>query len=362
MTIFLSFTINNSSMTDYYLTLSEKLADQFQVVVITDRIEPHPFQIDERIIILKWPSARPTHWRDFKFIVSLIKKFRPSVMISMFGSVNLFLISGLLMRVKHRLVWYHTISSASDSTPMLYFRKKIIYRLATGFITNSRATFYDIQQAFKVPEKKIKIAYNAVRQGIPLPMNQPRELVYVGRLHQSKGINVLLDAMPAVLEVFPDVVLHLYGGYLNGNAIKQYQRQVGELQIGANVTFFGNRPKEEIMEAFAKAYVSILPSYFEAFGYVVIESFSVGTPVVGSDTSGIAEIIRDGIDGMLFEPGNSAQLSQKIIHLLSEPALRDKYATNCLGRFASEFEIGSVTSKIAKFIGSLDGENDPQSL
>ncbi|RZJ34663.1 MAG: glycosyltransferase family 1 protein [Flavobacterium sp.] len=360
-TIFLTFTINNSSMTDYYLTLSQKLASEFCVVVVTDRIEPHFFTIDERIIITKWPSARPTHWRDFKFLMGLIKQYKPSVMISMFGSVNIFLLAGLFSGIPHRLVWYHTISTATNSTPLLHIRKKLIYRLASGFIANSKSTVVDLQQAFGIPKRKIMLSYNAVRDGKRLPVNQPPEIVYVGRLHKSKGIDVLLDAMPAVLAEFPEVRLHLYGGYLDGNAIKPYLNQVEQLQIGDNVKFFGNRPKEEIMEAFAKSYASVLPSFFEAFGYVVIESFSVGTPVIGSNTSGIAEIIRDGIDGMLFEPGNSAQLSQKIIHLLSDPKLREDFSVNCYQRFSADFEVGAVTAKVAEFIGSLD-RKDPKNL
>ena len=353
-TIFLSFTINNSSLTDFFLMLSNKLTKSYRVVVITDRIEDHPFAVSPDIIFYQWPSSRPTKFRDFVFLFKKVRQYKPRVMVSMFGSVNLFLLVGTLLGVKHRLAWYHTISTASDSTKSLKFRKKFVYKMATRIIANSNATKTDLQENFLIPPEKISVVYNAVRPekaGTNIKRNQ---LVYAGRLHPSKGIDTLVAAMPAVLEKFPDTQLILFGGHLEGNAIKKYIAQVKNLGISKSVIFKGTRPKQEVVEAFAESYVSILPSFFEAFGFVVIESFSVKTPVIGSDTSGIAEIIRDGKDGFLFKPGNEKDLSEKIIHLLQSPGLREDFSTNCFERFMDQFEVGSVTGKLFTTISSLD--------
>src|SRR5690606_23110763 len=105
-----------------------------------------------------------------------------------------------------------------------------------------------------------------------------------------KGVSVLIEAIPTVLKKFSQIEFVLIGGNLENTEILAYQEQVKKLNIEDNVRFTGNKGKDEVLKEFSTAYFSIVPSLVEAFGYVVIESFSVKTPVIGSNTSGISEI------------------------------------------------------------------------
>ena len=352
-TIFLSFSLNNRSLTDFFLTLSNKLAEKFHVVIITDKIEPHPFKVSSRITIYKWPSARPTKHRDFVFLFKKVREHKPVTMISMYGAVNIFLIVGYIMRVKNRIAWYHTISSQIVTTNALKWRKKLFYRLATKFFANSICSKADLHEYFKIPEHKVTVAYNAIRTGTRSRFTDINKIVFAGRLHPSKGIDTLISAMPEVLKVAPDLKLVIIGGILSGNVIKQYIAQAAVVGVSTNIDFRGYLPSEAVRSEFAEAYVTIVPSLFEAFGFVVIESFSVMTPVIGSNTSGIAEIIRDGKDGFLFEPGNEKDLAEKIIHLLQHPKLRETFSANCFERLQDKFEIEAVTDVLFAEISSL---------
>src|SRR5690606_31878150 len=118
---------------------------------------------------------------------------------------------------------------------------------------------------------------------------------------------------------------------------------IQKLQVSKNVEFIGNQGKKRIMKEFSSSNVTVVPSIEEAFGYVVIESFSARTPVIGSNTTGIAEIIRNNMDGFLFEVGNSSDLAEKIIALRKDQVLRKNFSDNCYFRFKEKFEIKSST-------------------
>ena len=105
--------------------------------------------------------------------------------------------------------------------------------------------------------------------------------------------------------------LHLMGG--SQNVVEKYKAMAADLEIESNTVFYGSQPKEKVLELFSKASFSVAPSLSEGFGFVVIEAFSVRTPVIGSRTGGIKDIIRDGKDGLLVTPGDVESLSNAML-------------------------------------------------
>lgn len=352
--IFISFSIANTSVSDYFIALANKLNNDFHVVIITDTSKEGSDEISPEIEIFKWPSKRPIKWIDFIFINSKLTRYRPIIMISNFGAVNLFLLSGFIFGVKHRIAWAHSISTAFPTKKLLQLRKKYIYKLATRLFANSKAMKLDLVENFGVPETKVEVVFNAVKDPVmKVEKVKSYKIVFVGRIHPSKGIETLIEALPLVKMEFPEIELSVVGGNLDGEEIKSHTRRAEELQILKNISFLGNQTKQNVLKEFSEAYLSVVPSLMEAFGFVVIESFSVKTPVIGSRTSGIAEIIRDGKDGFLFEPGNSRDLATKIIRLLKDRNLRKTFSENCYNRFLSEFEVEQSTDKLAGKITQL---------
>jgi glycosyltransferase involved in cell wall biosynthesis len=353
-TIFFSFSITNSSLTEYFVILCNKLTKDYRVLIITDRIVENPFQISPDVTILRWPSARPTTLKAFLFLIKLILKYRPVTMVSMFGSMNVFVVAGFLLRVKNRIAWNHSMYAKTVADSWRNRRKKRIYQLATHVFTNSRATRRDLIDYFDVPKDKVKVMYNAVRE-VPRRSAgyEANRIMFFGRFHPAKGLDILLAAMPEIVAKLPDTKLTLFGAKDDGPIAESYRKKAKDLQVLDHVEFGGNLLKQEVIEMLATANCCIVPSFLEAFGFVVIESFSVGTPVVGSDTSGISEVIRDGQDGLLFEPGNAAALAEKVIKMLADKDFRDRCAVNCLEHFRQNFELETVTDTLCADIRRL---------
>lgn len=336
--VFLAFSISSGSVSDYFSALAIRFAETGKVVVFTDT--DGSLADNKNITIYRWKSKRPTQWQDYKQLTKAIRTHKPYLMISVFGNVNMFTLGGFMCGVKSRIAWCRTLRGQIRTRKIGIFRKRLIYALCTHVFTNSEATKLDVIKHFGVSERKLKVVPNAVKEyTIVREQVIPYTLVYAGRLDPAKGIDTLLNALPMVVKKYPQTQLSILGGSLSGNVIKTYQKQVKDLRLKEHVTFLGNQHKQKVLETFAKSYTTIVPSVLEAFGFVVIESFSMRTPVIGSNTSGIAESVRHEKDGLLFEPQNAVDLANQIICLFDDPALRAAYANNCYERFLSRYEL-----------------------
>ncbi len=134
--------------------------------------------------------------------------------------------------------------------------------------------------------------------------------VYVGRLVAVKGVLTLLEAMR---HLKTNAQLYLAGaGELEEDA-KQF---VADHNL-TNVRFLGHLNTDQLNDVVKRAAFTVVPSeWYENYSMTVIESLASGTPVVGAAIGGIPEQVRDGWNGLLFEPGNAQQLARKMQFLL----------------------------------------------
>jgi len=138
-----------------------------------------------------------------------------------------------------------------------------------------------------------------------------KKIVCVGSLHPAKGVNYLIEAMALIN--CPDWSLLIVGG---GQERENLQMMADRLEIP--VIFSGEVPKSEVPLWMAAADVLAHPTLSEGFGLVVLEALSCGIPVIASKIGGIPEIVEDGLDGYLVEPGNIHELAFKIQRGLKE--------------------------------------------
>lgn len=349
-TVFLAFTLKNSSVAEFFVELANQLSTTHKVIIITHAVENNSLNLEKKIEVLKWPSPRPTRITDMFFLVKMIRKLRPTIMISNFAAVNLFLITGYFFNVSKRVAWYHTLYSQLEKNRILKFRKKIVYALATNIVANSEASKNDLVKNFKIRESKIFIINNALKRNNCINTGVPEKIVFAGRLDAVKGVSTLILAMSGVVKQFPNLKLHIIGDDQSGNEAEKLKGLVIDLHLEKNVIFIGNKSRNVVLDEFSTAWFSIVPSHVEAFGYVVIESFSVGTPVLGSDTTGIAEIIRDEKDGFLFKVQNFSDLAAKMILLLKDHQLRTEMSLNCKKRFEENFELSGSVGRLIKIL------------
>ena len=169
----------------------------------------------------------------------------------------------------------------------------------------------------------------------------------VGRFSPSKGQDIAIRALKVVVERFPDARVLFIG---HGAEQARCERLASELGIAAQCSFLGPLPHREVLKHLASAHATVVASWSEAFGLVNIESMAVGVPVIGSRTGGIAEIVRDGVDGLLFPPGDHDALATRMIQLIENVSLRRQMAASARLRFLEHFESSRAVQTQARWI------------
>ena len=142
---------------------------------------------------------------------------------------------------------------------------------------------------------------------------QPDEyIVYFGRLSKEKGVRTLLEAM----EFVDTCSLYIAGTGPDERILWEFAKEKNL----SNVTFLGHLSKEELIPLIQKARFSLFPSeWYENYPLTIVESFACGTPVIGSDIGAIPGLIKDGWNGLLFQPSDVYKLAEKINYLFNNP-------------------------------------------
>ncbi len=171
----------------------------------------------------------------------------------------------------------------------------------------------------------------------PLP-TQTEVVTFVGRIEHTsswKGIEQLLQAMVIVLKNRPEAKLQLVGG---GDAIPHYRNRAKELNIDTAITFFGPLVGNDLVDAYKKSNVIVLPSTSdsEAFSVSLVEAMASGRPIIGTTIGGTPQVISHGENGLLVPPKNPEKLAEAITLVLRDQKLAQRLADNG-SRRAQEF-------------------------
>jgi phosphatidylinositol alpha-mannosyltransferase len=157
-------------------------------------------------------------------------------------------------------------------------------------------------------------------------------VLFVGRLDERKGLEVLLRAMPIVLQERPDARLAIVG---DGPRRASAERLSEELGIGGRVAFMGRVSREELPHVYASASLYVSPALGgESFGIVLLEAMASGVPVIASDIRGYDEVVASDV-GVRVPPGDPHALGHAIRRVLSDTREADRLAAAGLRRAAS---------------------------
>jgi len=200
---------------------------------------------------------------------------------------------------------------------------EILFKNIDLFITPSMRLKKDLM---KTGILNIRNIYTGIKLLKYSKLNKGNNLLYMGRLSKEKGIKYLIKAMTDITKKIPAVHLNITGG---GPEKENLERLIKQLKLEKNVSFIGQIPNKEIERYYKISNILIVPSICEeVFPLVGIEAMSVGRPVIGTRVGGIPEWLDDGKTGFLVDPGNSAQIAEKVIQLFSNRKLMDKMGEN----------------------------------
>lgn len=178
-------------------------------------------------------------------------------------------------------------------------------------------------------------------------------VLHAGRLEKEKGVYLLLEAMKAVIAELPSATLLIAGG---GNERRGMEKMAAKLGLDEHVSFLGWLGPPELMAAYKRSTVLVLPSvYEEGLGMVLVEAGLMGRPVVCSGTGGMGEVVKHGDNGLVVPRGDVRALADAILKILKDPdsARRmglagRKYAENFLaGRERSVEEVRQAALDLA---------------
>jgi glycosyltransferase involved in cell wall biosynthesis len=173
-------------------------------------------------------------------------------------------------------------------------------------------------------------------------------VVAAGRLTGQKGFDLLVEAFALVLEQEPSWKLRIYG---DGSARGELERLIASLGVGSSVALMGTTT--DIGSALAEASVFALSSRFEGFGMVIVEAMSKGLPVVSFNCPrGPAEIISDGVDGLLVPAEDVEALAAALLEVIRSPSLRRRMGAAGLEK-ASQFSAERIGERWDELLDAL---------
>ncbi len=186
-----------------------------------------------------------------------------------------------------------------------------------------------------------------------------RLVLFVGRIEQIKGIDVLLESLGLLFARRPDlrheICLVVVGGALDSEddapeteKVLELRRLVHEHRMEDNVDFVGSLDQARLALWYAAADVCAVPSLTESFGLVALESMACGTPVVATRVGGLQTVVQHGESGLLVPAGDHHALAEAIERVLTDHRLRMHLAHG-----ARERAEGFTWARVGDGIGSL---------
>jgi phosphatidyl-myo-inositol dimannoside synthase len=172
-------------------------------------------------------------------------------------------------------------------------------------------------------------------------------LLTIARLVARKGIDTVLDALPAVLARHPDAAYVVAGDGPESDALKARARRLG---VERAVHFAGSVTDEELPLWYSLADVFVMPSRsdppdVEGFGIVFLEAAACERPVVAARAGGIPDAVADGVTGVLVPPGDAAALALELAALLGDEARRAELGRRGRERVLADFTWDRVVER-----------------
>jgi D-inositol-3-phosphate glycosyltransferase len=242
--------------------------------------------------------------------------------------------------------------------------------LADKIIAATPAEVKQLTTHYHVDQQKITIIPPGVDRShfYPIPKDEAkafigippdaRMILFVGRIEPLKGVETLLRAISIMREDcnLEECPYHLViiGGDSNEQIVDpdselfRLKSLCHDLGLDETVIFLGKRDQTTLPYYYSAAEMLVMPSYYESFGMVALESMACGTPVVASNIGGLAYLVQDGVTGFTVSDRNDKALARRVSQLLFDQELQAK-----IGKQAAQYALSYSWENIAAKIKSL---------
>ena len=319
---------------EYLYQIGQRLAETYDVTVVTpisdplsgsgplpgSGLLPEPARL-QRVVVPATPLAFWQHLRHLRPAQVLVGHAHPRLLLAaaFYGRYSAIAYGNDFLAAQKR--WHRLLFN------------RLLAR-AAPLITISQASSLRLQQ-LGLPKPLI------VRPGVdpqrftPFPRRldeEPPTLLTVGRLVGRKGIDTVLQSLPALLAEFPDL-RYLIGG--DGPDRQRLEQLAQRLGVTPAVSFLGKIDPAALPHLYRQADIFIMParaeeenSSVEGFGIVYLEASASSLPVIAGHSGGSAEAVRDGQTGLLIPPDDPARAVEAASRLLRDPVWRRQLGAN----------------------------------
>ncbi|MEB3101057.1 glycosyltransferase family 4 protein [Ferviditalea candida] len=246
------------------------------------------------------------------------------------------------------------------------------FRMSTAadrIIVCSRAMEAEVNGLFRPPPHKVSVlpnGFDPADLSFPTRLHRERKLLaaqrtcpdakvkgidilYVGRLVHEKGIHNLIEAMPAILRMYPQTRL-----WIVGDGPKREALIASAQRLAKDRVFFTGRISDRMRRfLLSAADVCVVPSLYEPFGIAALEAMAAGIPVVASETGGLPEIVRHNETGLTAAPGSPQALAEQILALLNDPEKAQRLTVEAKREIIEHFNWQSIAEATARLYGEV---------
>jgi len=231
---------------------------------------------------------------------------------------------------------------------------------ASKVICCSQSTIHDLQKYFNVPDEKIKLIYQGVDKKLFYKIGHDENL-HATKTIRSKGINEPFLLSVGTIEPRKNLenILHAFDklktkGRFRGKLVvigmkgwlsDGIEGLIRKLELKRHVIFLGYLSDIELRHFYNKAEAFIFPSYYEGFGFPIVEAFSCGTPVITSNISSCPEVAGDA--AVLTNPYDPEDIAEGVYHVLDDPKLKDELTDKGFKR-AEYFNLSKTAKETLK--------------
>ncbi|NNF29014.1 MAG: glycosyltransferase [Gemmatimonadetes bacterium] len=257
-----------------------------------------------------------------------------------------------------RLTWRlaQVLSEARRLQPF-YYERAVLRRAHRRSAVSSYGRDVLVERGYLRPETPVRVIHNALdpywlrgaeRAGGAAAPRSRRGFLFVGRMDQQKGIDVLLDAYEASAANWP---LTLMGDGPERGALEARAQELG---VANRVTFLGHGTRDQVRSAMEAAGALVAPSRAENYPMVLLEAMAVGLPVVATRVGGVPEMITHLESGLLLDHGDRKALERAMTLLSEDPGLRARLAGGGASVAARHEATGIIDAIVGELRASMD--------
>jgi glycosyltransferase involved in cell wall biosynthesis len=209
----------------------------------------------------------------------------------------------------------------------------------------------NLQNALHLSPSKVIVLHNAVPDPHPTDASSkvacvadgPVRLLFLGYLSERKGVSDLLQALASDSVRSLDWQITVAGG----GDLDLYRNKAAALGIAERITFPGWLDRQAVAEACGQTDILVLPSYAEGLAMSVLEGLSYGLAVITTPVGAHAEVIEEGVSGLMLPPGDVPALAAALARTIEDPAMRQRLQRGARDRFLAKFEARAYAAKLA---------------